>query len=187
MTYTRNHAHRLLTATEYELFSESLADHVGDHDLAALRKLVGRTRRARDKYRDLYKRQRTSTRRKTRARGAAPDANERTSKKATMFDEALARLEKRLAKLEVAESRAKRRAVLQRTGKARPTASRAKPAARRTTRGSKHRRPTKDFTGPATAAQQRSSGPRGATAKSISAHRSAAGRRNQATRDRRSR
>ena len=93
MTYNRNQARPLLTDGEYKLFISSLADHIGELDRKALGQAITRTRRARDKYRDLAKRQNAGTRERAGARGAAHTANERTDVKATIFGEALDRLE----------------------------------------------------------------------------------------------
>ncbi|HWI05072.1 MAG TPA: hypothetical protein VNT52_14770, partial [Acidimicrobiales bacterium] len=88
MTYNRNQARPLLNDTEYKLFISSLVDHIGELDRKALGQTITRTRRARDKYRDLAKRQNTATRERAGARGAAHTANERTAVKATIFGEA---------------------------------------------------------------------------------------------------
>lgn len=114
MTYNRNQARPLLTDTEYELFTASLTDHIGDLDRRGLAQVTMRTRRARDKYRDMAKRQNTATRQRAGARGAAHTANERTGLKATVFTEALDRLERRRQKLEADEERAAGKAVLER-------------------------------------------------------------------------
>jgi len=49
---------------------------------------------ARDQYRDVAKRQNAATRQRAGARGAAHTANERTDVKATIFGEALDRLDR---------------------------------------------------------------------------------------------
>ncbi|HVL26507.1 MAG TPA: hypothetical protein VM390_00050 [Acidimicrobiales bacterium] len=186
MAYTRNHAKALLTATEYELFTASLDDRIGEMSPAQLRRAITRCRQARDKYRDLYKRQSLATADRARSRGAASTANERTGKKATIFAEALRRFEGRLERVEAAETRARRDEVLQRAagraGRAGPPANRAE----RRAAGGRGKAQAGGFMSPSAEAENRSTvvGP---TAKSISAHRSAVGRRTQAKRDSRPR
>ncbi|HVL06853.1 MAG TPA: hypothetical protein VM388_12765 [Acidimicrobiales bacterium] len=131
MTYNRNQARPLLNDTEYKLFISSLADHIGELDRKALGQTITRTRRARDKYRDLAKRQNTATRERAGARGAAHTANERTDVKATIFGEALDRLEKRRERLEADERRAARRAVLDRKAAQRAPVNRAERRSRK--------------------------------------------------------
>lgn len=112
MAFTRNHARPLLTDNEYELFVSSLSDHIGELNKAELRKAIGRTRRLRDKARDLNQRQARAVGRSAGARGAARTANQRTAKKETILTEGLHRFEKRLAAVEAAAERAKRDAAL---------------------------------------------------------------------------
>ncbi len=108
MAFTRRHARPLLTDKEYELFVSSLSDHIGEFDVAELRKAIGRTRRLRDKAHDLHQRQAGAVQRSAGARGAASTANQRTAKKETILSEALNRFEKRLAALEATAERATR-------------------------------------------------------------------------------
>ena len=132
MTYNRNQARPLLTDAEYELFISSLADHIGELDRRALGQAITRTRRARDKYRDLAKRQNAATAGRADARGAAHTANERTEVKATIFGEALDRLAKRRERMDVDERRAARRAVLDRKAAQLPPTKRAQRGLRKT-------------------------------------------------------
>jgi hypothetical protein len=103
MAFNRNHARRLCTDAEYALFTASLGDELGELTLAQLRSKIQRTRKLRDKYRDLLKRQRLANRARTGTKkGDRVDSNARTSDKAKLFDEALGRFETRAAKLAAA-------------------------------------------------------------------------------------
>jgi hypothetical protein len=179
MTYNRNQARPLLTDAEYELFVSSLSDRVGELDRRELGKSITRMRKARDKYRDLAKRQNIGTRKRAGARGAAQTANVRTEKKATIFAEALVRLERQLDKVEAAEAREKRRQALERAGKADASTPGRRPSrpSPGTAKGS-----TKTFmSGGAEGANQAAIR---APQTRIAASRGAAGRRKQAKRDR---
>jgi len=79
MAFTRHHARPLLTDNEYALFVSSLSDHLGELNEAELRTAIGRTRRLRDKARDLHRRQAGAVRGSAGARGAARTANQRTA------------------------------------------------------------------------------------------------------------
>ncbi|WP_018232982.1 hypothetical protein [Thioalkalivibrio thiocyanodenitrificans] len=133
MAFNRIQARPLCTNAEYTLFTSSLAGGVTELTPAQLRSRIERTRKLRDKYRDLFQRQRLANRARTGTRmGERPDTNERTRDKATLFDEALGRFEARAAKLAAAAERdARRKAV--REARLAQTAARkkggAKPAA----------------------------------------------------------
>jgi hypothetical protein len=185
--YNRKTVKSLLTDTEYELFLESLPDRIGDLDKKGLRSGVTRTRRARDKYADLQRRQAGAKRQRAGGRGAALGANERTAQKADIFGEALARFEAQIDKIERAEVLEARRASLERTGKARKkagatTARGTKKAGTKKKAGAK-RTATGFVTEQAKGAHNRSASLGGATAKNINASRKAAGQRRQARRD----
>jgi hypothetical protein len=113
MAFNRIQARPLCTNAEYTLFTSSLAGGVTELTPAQLRSKIERTRKLRDKYRDLFKRQRLANRARTGTRmGERPDTNERTRDKATLFDETLGRFEARAAKLAAAAERdARRKAV----------------------------------------------------------------------------
>lgn len=178
MTYNRNQARPLLDDGEYKLFTSSLADHIGELDRKALGQVITRTRTARDKYRDLAKRQNTVTRDRAGARAAAHTANERTAVKATIFGEALDRLGKRRERMEADERRSARRAVLDRKVAQRAPSNRAE------------RRLTRTGAAPVkgTFMSDRASTSNEAAIRApqtrIAASRGAAGRRAQAKRDR---
>lgn len=99
MPYNRTAASKLLTASELALFDAGRRDAIGSLDERALKRNVERTRRLRDKYRDLARRQRLATRERTGTkRGTANrEANARTEEKETLFAELLGRFESRLA------------------------------------------------------------------------------------------
>lgn len=101
MAYNRIQARALLSAAEYELFAASLADAIAGLTAAQLRSKVQRTRRLRDKQRDLLQRQRIASRARSGSKsGSSGVANARTGQKAQIFDETLARFEKRQSALE---------------------------------------------------------------------------------------
>lgn len=113
MAYNRSHAQRLCTADELDVFQASLSDAIGALDANALKDLIRRTRRLRQKSTDLFLRQTASIREATGTkRGKTGLANARTEQKAKLFAETLARFEKRLAQLEAAEERKTGRAKL---------------------------------------------------------------------------
>jgi hypothetical protein len=102
MPYNRTAASKLLTASELALFDAGRRDAIGSLDERRLKSKVERTRRLRDKYRDLARRQRLATRDRTGTkRGTASrEANARTEEKETLFAELLVRFETRLAAME---------------------------------------------------------------------------------------
>jgi hypothetical protein len=186
MSYNRIAAKKLLNASELELFDAGRRDEIGALSAAQLRAKITRTRRLRDKYRDLYRRQRVSTRARTRTKaGTRGEANLRTRQKAEILGELLARFEKRLAQIEAAQQRAQ--------------LQEAKRARRATRSATKRRRaaPVKSAKPPVPRAR---TGFMSTAAKSadtrrqpvqtgrvaVQAHMSSRGRRNQAKRDRRS-
>jgi hypothetical protein len=187
MAYNRNHARRLLTADELELFLASLPDKVDALDQAGLRTAIGRARKLRDKYRDLHRRQATASRGRTGARGKAAGENQRTEQKATIFVETLSRFEARLERLERDEQRAARQATLAAAGARRsqgpPTNRAERRAQAASARGKGRSGGASGFVTDAAKGARNRKVVSGPTAKHISAHRSAAGRRSQAKRD----
>ena len=106
MAYNRNHARALCTESEFRLFCASLSDEITAHTRAQLRSKIERSRKLRDKYRDLFKRQRLTNRKLTGSKkGHRLDSNARTGDKAKLFSEALARFENRVEKLDAAARR----------------------------------------------------------------------------------
>jgi hypothetical protein len=99
MAISRSIAARLCTKPELELVEASFPPDVKQLTPVRLRQKVERTRRIRDKYRDLSKRQRLESRGKTDPRRSRPaQGNANTERKATLFDETLGRFEKQLAR-----------------------------------------------------------------------------------------
>jgi hypothetical protein len=102
MAYNRNHARALCNATELALFEASLADNITAHSSSQVRDRIKRARALRDKYRDLYKRQRLAARERTGTKkGVRSDSNARTQSKARLFEEVLARYQARADALAV--------------------------------------------------------------------------------------
>lgn len=204
MAYTRSDAVKLLNAAEMVLFDAARRDSIGSLTPRALKGKIERTRRLRDKYRDLFQRQRLDTRARTGTKlGRSGAANQRTKEKAALLAEVLERYQARLAYVEEAEKRAALKAAQARAKADRAAASKAAAKAR----AAKAKRPAKSPKAPAAKPLAGASlvGPVGRTgfmnprAKGvdtkrqlhssrgtvIQAHLRAAGRRNQAKRDRR--
>lgn len=182
MSYNRRQVRPLLTDGEYELFSASLSDSIGGLDAKALSQAIARTRRARDKYRDLAQRQNISTGRRAGARAAAHTANERTQAKETVFGEALERLERHRAKREAAAQRQARAAALEK--KAAKAAAGPNRAARRAAGKTPDARPSAVGAFISDQASASNQSAVRAPQTRIAASRGAATRRNQAKRDR---
>lgn len=138
MAYTLTQARVLLTAAELAVFDQSRAGPVKELTATRLRGKVTRARALRDKYRDLYRRQSVATRKAAAGkRAAAGGDNERTAKKATVFEEVLERFEARLAQLDAKEAKEsgvapKARAVKAAPAKTKNTTKVTKPAVRKT-------------------------------------------------------
>jgi hypothetical protein len=99
MAISRSIAARLCTKPELELVEASFPPDVKQLTPGRLRQKVERTRRIRDKYRDLSKRQRGESRGKAEPRRSRPaQGSANTERKATLFDETLNRFEKQLAR-----------------------------------------------------------------------------------------
>lgn len=94
-------ARALCTAAEYQLVQASLPKSVKRLSAAQLRSKVSRSRKLRDKYRDLARRQRIEARGKGQPRGSRPaQSNKNTVRKAELFDETLTRFEQQLQRVE---------------------------------------------------------------------------------------
>jgi hypothetical protein len=205
MAFNRKQARPLCTDTEYALFSASLADTITELTPAKLRSQAQRARRARDKYRDLEKRQRLANRARTGTKkGSSPASNQRTAEKAQLFDETLARFEARAAKLAAAAERETRRKeaaaalAIKQKERSKAAAVRSKAAAARTKAaaarsklagGGKRGAGKVAAAGPASESVRVAA--RGKLARDTRAgarkgHQSAAGKRSQARRDQRS-
>lgn len=118
MATNKTQAASLLNTAEMAVFSASLAPAIRDLSAARLAAKVKRARTLRDKFRDLLQRQKIATRQRTGTKaGPSGSANERTARKAEVFDEVLQRFSVRLdqvqaaaARVAAAEARARERA-----------------------------------------------------------------------------
>lgn len=106
MTIQLRKAERLCTATEFSLVKAAVAPAIRELDSKQLATHVTRARRARDKQRDLLKRQRLDSRERTGQKsGRSGDANARTREKAELFAEVLERFEARVEVVGAGEAR----------------------------------------------------------------------------------
>ena len=93
-------ARKLATEAEWTLLQASRAKEITALTPARLTQKIARTRKLRDKYRDLAKQQRGEARGKRNAKSTrAAQGNDNTVVKQQMFDEALERFEEQLAKV----------------------------------------------------------------------------------------
>ena len=112
MAVTRDQARRLLSESEMTLFSESRNPALRALSLAELRRRVERTRKLRDKSRDLLKRQRLASRTRTGTKaGASGVDNARTQRKGEVLEDILQRFEGRLQDVQHADGAAGTRAA----------------------------------------------------------------------------
>ena len=97
MNYSARQVRELTSKSEWELVSASYQGAIGQLSEKALRSNIERTRRLRDKNRDLYRRQQIASRKRRGANsGSHAPSNARTGQKAQIFDETLSRFTKRL-------------------------------------------------------------------------------------------
>lgn len=107
MAYGLITARKICNASELELFAASLAGSNVKWTHAKLKAKIERTRRLRDKNRDLVRRTRVTNRKMTGAKsGTSVSALALGEQKAKLFDEALGRLVAKLEKLNAAERKA---------------------------------------------------------------------------------
>jgi hypothetical protein len=107
MAFTRSQATGLLNQAEMGLFDDSRANALRGLDAGQLGKRVERARKARDRARDLLKRQKLASRGKTGSkRGASGDANQRSERKAELLGDVLARFEEQLKQVEKRDKQA---------------------------------------------------------------------------------
>ena len=94
----RMEARRLSSSREWTLISSSLQPELGELSVARLKSKIGRAGKLRQKYWDLYRRQRhwTKSRGTTGVHGGS---NAETLRKKRMFDEAFGRLKSQLEKI----------------------------------------------------------------------------------------
>jgi hypothetical protein len=192
MAFNRTQARALCSDTEYRLFEASTNDHVREHTPAQLRSKIARARRLRDKYRDLFKRQRLATRARTGTKkGDAPARNARTEQKARLFEEVLTRFEGRsetLARQAQRESERAERAADRTQPATRRKRTVALPQAKRKSRTkTKPKRKAKKraagFSSEDAASANRRSRNQKMRVGAVRGHARASGRRSQARRD----
>src|SRR5690606_33237299 len=97
MAYNRSHARKLCSDPEFRLVEASFDKQLDALNASQLRSKVDRSRKLRDKQRDLLRRQRLAAQAKT---GTKVDAAKRTEQKEKLFDEVLSRFEARLAEVD---------------------------------------------------------------------------------------
>lgn len=88
----------LFSAKEQELLVSSEPKRLVDLDEDELSALLGRVRRARGKYVDLHRRQSSATIKAAGKRSAAGRSNERTARKAEIFEDAVSRVARSLSR-----------------------------------------------------------------------------------------
>lgn len=115
MAFTRAQASELLNKSEMQLFDGSRANALRGLDRAALAGRVERTRAARDRARDLLKRQRLAAR--TRGEGKAEGIAARTARKEALLVEILQRFveARRAAPVKVAKKAPAKKAAARKT------------------------------------------------------------------------
>jgi hypothetical protein len=191
MAFNRNHARPLCSDAEYKLFTASLADEIGALTPVQLRSKIQRARKLRDKYRDLFKRQRLANRARTGTKkGARPETNVRTSDKARLFDEALGRFQARADKLSASAGRESKRKAAKAAVKAQIAEKKSVGAKRAANLGQARSRGSKGAATTGYTSESAYDAARGKLARDTRAgarkgHKTGAGARSQARRDRR--
>lgn len=110
MAYTMITARRLCSAAELELVAASFASDKTAWTSARLQNKIQRTRKLRDKYRELVRRTRAAGRVASGGRyGAQPKTQMLAVQRVKLFDETLARYTVKLARLNAAERAAQER------------------------------------------------------------------------------
>ncbi len=89
----------MMNAGERDLLRAVYGRKLGGLDEEELVELHNRVRRARNKYSKLYRRQSAARVKKDKSRGKASSANTRTALKAEVFEDALATVSRRLARV----------------------------------------------------------------------------------------
>lgn len=106
MAYTRTTAKKLLTATELEVFDAATPAGIKTLTKPQLRSKLERSRKLRDKYRDLFRRQRLALRAEVGSKaGTKGNANERTRQKEELLAELVMKFEARIAQIEQTEDK----------------------------------------------------------------------------------
>lgn len=184
MAFTRQSAAKLCSETEFALFSASFPDQSKNFTKAQLTGKLQRAKKLRQKYQDLYKRQRLAARARTGSKGGrSGDANLRTAQKQQLFAEAVARLQARLDLIHAAEERERLRAAKAAADAARRAVPAPRPAKKKSSAAKTSA--AKTFQSIEARAAQRARQTKRPGAKASRAHSAAQTRRNQAKRDRR--
>ncbi|TWI04550.1 hypothetical protein IP90_00683 [Luteimonas cucumeris] len=147
MAMTRTQAQNLLNQAEMSLYTDSRINGLRGLTATELARRVERTRKARDRARDLLQRQRLASRERTGSkRGASGQANQRSKAKATLLADILKRFETQLKLVQKQEKSAARtagkRAAKKASGTAATKATR-KAAASKATPAKRARKATK--------------------------------------------
>lgn len=98
MAISSARARQICTKAELDLVLQSTTTHIGNLDAKQLKAAIRRARTLRDKWRDLAHSQTRDT--KATSPEQLGEANARSAEKGVLFDETLARFEKRLSKVE---------------------------------------------------------------------------------------
>jgi hypothetical protein len=198
MAYNLQTARSLCTAPELELVRASFATGADVPPRARLKPQLIRARALRDKYRDLWRRQRLANRDRTGTKlGARPGSNARTKEKAQLFAETLARLERQWASAPgttVAKAKGKAKGKAKAARGAAPPLNRAArrhglaaALAPKAKRGKRSAAPRTGFVSEKALQAARRQRLQNTRAKTLQAHVRARGQRNQARRDSRPR
>lgn len=187
MAYQRTSARTLCTKVEYQLFEASLGKQIEALTPARLQGKIRRARDLRNKYRDLYKRQRLADRARTGSKkGAKPGSNARTEQKAQLYAEVLERFEQRAKQLASARqlqtARVSAKTTLARVKAGKRAKAPARPRAKKKARKTAG---TTTFVSEAAHSADRRKLSRDTRSKTLHAHARSAGRRVQARRDNR--
>ncbi len=139
MPITRDQARRVLSQPEMGLFGDSRNPALRALSEKALASRVARTRKLRDKARDLLQRQKLKSRERTGSKlGDSGEANQRTDTKGNILDDILQRFETRLQEVQAAPEPAVRKAGKPKAGvPARKTATRTTASERKATQAKK--------------------------------------------------
>lgn len=117
MPITRAKASQLLNQREMALYDDSRINGLRQLDDKALTARVTRARTARDRARDLVRRQKLASRERTGSkRGASGSANQRSKDKAELLADILDRFETRLREVEGAAARTRKSAPARKSG-----------------------------------------------------------------------
>jgi hypothetical protein len=106
MAISLERARKLCTQAEFELVESSVGRNARELSPARLKQKIDRTRKLRDKYRDLSKRQRLEARGKKTPSGSRPaKGQDNTERKAQLFQEVLDRFESYTERIQAREDR----------------------------------------------------------------------------------